>query len=89
MEGNGPSKEEAEACQVMEEELTAVAAARCRAILATVETAVEEAGTEEDSGSPSKQKGWMEGKQLACDCCSTRGFKCQVSQKKKSFLSFY
>ena len=68
--------EEAKAHQIMEEELAAAAAARCRAILATAETVAEEAGMEQDSGSPSKQKGQADGERLACDCCTTRSFDC-------------
>ena len=44
----------AKACQVMEEKFMAAAAARCRAILATAETAVGEAGVEQSGGSLSK-----------------------------------
>ena len=69
--------EEAEEHWVAEEEL---AAARRRVILAMAETAVEETGTEQDGRSPSKQKGWVEGKQLVCDCCVMQGFNCQVNR---------
>ena len=71
--------EEAEGRRVMEEELVVVAAARHGAVLAAAETAAKEAGTEQDGGLPSKQKGQAEGEWLACDRCMTRGFDCQVS----------
>ena len=77
--------EEAKAHWVTEEELVAAAVARCRAILATVETVAEEAGMEQDGGSPSKQKAQAEGKWLVCNHCMTRGFDCQVSWKKICF----
>ena len=70
----------AEVHQVMEK-LVAVAAARCRAVLATAETVVE-VGTEQGGGLPLKQKMGAEGKQLVCDCCATRGFNCQVNWSK-------
>ena len=68
------------------EELEARAAARCKAALATAETAAEEAETEEVAASPAKQKGRVKGERLACDCCVTRGFDCQVSPV---FLLFF
>ena len=42
---------EAEACWVVEEKVTAAAAARCRDILAVAETVAEEAGMEQGSRS--------------------------------------
>ena len=70
---------EAEVCQIMEEELAA--AARYRAVLAMAETVVEQ-----DGGLLSKQKGWADGEQLACNHCTTRGYDCQVSQKILFFV---
>ena len=61
------------------EGLEARAAARRKATLAAAETAAEEAEMEEVVGSPAKQKGRAKGERLACDCCATRGFDCQVS----------
>ena len=69
---------EAKACQIEEEKVVVVTAARHRSVLA--ETAAEEAGMEPDGGSLSKQKGWAEGEQTACDHCATWGFECQVGQ---------
>ena len=57
---------EAEVHQVMEK-LVAVAAARCRAVLAMVEAVAEEAGMEPDGGSLLKQKGWAEGEWRMCN----------------------
>ena len=61
--------------------------ARWRSILedearhkAEVETAVEEAEIEQGSRLLLKQKGQVEGEQLACDCCMTWGFECWVSR---------
>ena len=70
--------EEAEECWVTEE-LTVAAVARCKAILAMVETAAEEAEMEQVVGLPAKQKGRVEDERLACDCCVMWGFDCQVS----------
>ena len=56
-----------------------LAAARCKTVLAMAETAVEEAKMEQVVGLPAKQKEQVEGKQLACDRCTTQGFDCQVS----------
>ena len=69
---------EAEVCRVMEE-LKAAAAARRKAILATAESAVEEVEMEQAIRLQVKQKGCEEGEQLACNCCATWRFDCQVS----------
>ena len=71
--------ENAKACWVTEE-LTAAAVARHKAVLAMAETAAEEAETEQVVGLPAKQKGRVEGEQLACHRCAMWGFDCQVSQ---------
>ena len=57
---------EAEVHRIVEEELAAAAAKR-RAILAAVETAVGEAGMEPDGGLPLKQKGQAEGEWRMCN----------------------
>ena len=70
------------------EELAAVVAARHKAILAAVETAVEETETEQVVGLLAKQKEWAEGKRLVCDHCTTPGFDCQVSPMADLFGFF-
>ena len=68
-------------------QIPTVTMARWRAILeaeekckAKVEQWVEETESGQDCRSPLKQKGQVEGEQVACNCCVMWGFKCQVSQ---------
>ena len=69
---------EAAVHQIVEEKVAAEAAARCKAVLAVVETAVEVVETEDAVSLPANQKGWAEGEWLACNLCTMRGFNCQV-----------
>ena len=74
--------EEAKGCRIADGLAAAVVAKR-KAVLAMAETAEEEAKMEQAIGLLAKQKGQAEGEQLACDCCMTWGFDCQVSLVKK------
>ena len=72
--------EEAEANWITEEKIAAAAGGRCRAVLAMMETAPEEAQMEQDGRSPLKQRGGAEGEQRVCNHCAMWGCDCQVSQ---------
>ena len=63
--------EDAEAHQIVEENIVTAAAARCRAVLVTMEAVAEELEMEQDDGLPSKQKGQVEGEQRVSRGCVT------------------
>ena len=78
--------EEAAVHRIMEEKVAVEAAARCKAVLAMAETAAEGAETEQVVRLLAKQKGWVEGEWLVCNCCVMWGFNCQVRKKNWFFF---